>query len=338
MGLFDSIYRLYGTDDIDPETQGMSEVPIGMDEMAQPPVQPRGPRMIPPRNPIPRPGFNAYLEHIRNMPTQEDFNPSLGRKIGAGLVGFATGLNNPAAGYAASEQILRSPYNRALEEWSAKGGALKNLAAEEGDFAGNMMDYDVEGGKLDARYAELKTREDQIKKNYEIASKNATTAEAKVQAQKDRDAAMQTILEERNKIDRQEAGTKQFEAQTGRQRADAYGRYVDAYGQFGGGAQKDITPKVDELMKAEQDVLLELLATDQTASKFFKYNQDTGGIDPVFDESTMTPEAQYEREALMMKVGVEAQKRLGGEAVGGVPPLWRMRPKVVVPPNRRRMP
>ena len=336
-GFFNNMYRLYGEDGYDPysdpgmEAGGMEQVqlPEEPQDPLAPPAMP-SPRMIPPN--FPRPGMEQYREHIRNAPVNK---PSTLQTIMAGLGGFATawGRRDPGAGLETTQKLLNTPYEMALQEWKAKGTELGKVAAEEGDYLGNTMDYSAEGGKLDARYAELEARKGQIEKNYEIASKNATTAEAKVKAQQDRDGAMNKILEERNNIDRMEAGTNKFEAETGRQRSNAYGRYVDQYS-AGAGKVGDVTPKVDELMKAEQDAIIELLASDPAARKFFTYNQETGAVDPVMED--WSPEDLYEREALMGKIGVAAQKRLGGESVGGVPPLWRMKPKVTVQPNRRR--
>ncbi len=336
-GFFDNMYRLYGEGGFDPysdpgmEAGGMEQVQLPeepQDPLAPPPTM--TPRMVPPN--FPRPGMEAYREHIRNAPVNK---PSVLETIMAGIGGFATawGQRDPGAGLTTTQQLLNTPYERALQEWKAKGTELEKVAQEEGDYLGNAMDYSTEGGKLDARYAELDARKDQINKNYEIAMKNATTAEAKVQAQKDRDASMNKILEERNNIDRMEAGTNKFEAETGRRRADAYGRYVDQYS-AGAGKVGDVTPKVDDLMKAEQDALVEILASDPAARKFFTYNQETGSVDPVMED--WSSDDLYEREALMGRVGVAAQKRLGGESVGGIPHLWKMRPPVTVPPNRRR--
>lgn len=334
MGFFDSLYRLFGeNDEWNPE--GMAQVDLDpQEESSMGPPTPRGvqPRMIPPTTrSYNRPGFDTYLEHIRSMPREEEYEPGLGRKIAAGLIGFSAGLKDPAAGYAASEKIIRSPYERALNEWKMKSTELGTLAEEEGKYIGNISDENVEGGRLGARYAELDAKLDQINKNYEVASKNATTAEARVAAQKARDQALAEIARERNEID-------EFEAQTGRQRAGDYGRYVTAYGE---NARSGGVPKpsdVNDMYNAEQDALIELMSADPAFQKFYRYDETTQSVIPIMPgEEGWSPEDLAMRDALQSKVGIETQKRLGGLAAGGAPPLWRMRPNVVIPPERRRV-
>jgi hypothetical protein len=314
MAFFDNIYRIYGGDEMDPEV-----------EFGEDPPQPR---MIPPRMmSYARPGFDTYLEHIKNMPQESDFEASTGRKIAAALVGMASGLSNPAAGYAAAEQIMRSPYTRALSDWQTKGKELSSLAEEEGRFIGNLSDENIAAGTLGVRQGELEAKVAQINNNYDIALRKAKTADERNEIIRQRNADLKVLETEANRI-------KGIQASAAATRAGAYKKWVDEQPSPGEG--RVIPPKIGDMQEAEQDVLQEMLQeSPELMQRFFQFNSETGYIDPIINDEDMTEEDLATLQSIKAMIGARAQRRLGGNALGGAPPF---RPRVIAPPNRRRNP
>lgn len=292
------------------------------------------PRMIPPQQRgYARPGFDTYLQHIKSMPQEGDFEASTGRKIAAALVGLSAGLKNPGAGYQMAEQIMRSPYTRALSDWQSKGQELGSLTTEEGKFIGNMSDENIEAGKLGARHGELQAKVDQINRNYDVALRNAKTAAERNTLTQQRNADLKALGEEANKIDRIQAGAATTQAGAAKTRANAYSTWVDQQPSPGEG--RVVPPKIGDMQEAEQDILMEMMQEDPALiGQFFQFNSDTGYVDPKFNDE-MSPEELAQLQAIKAMIGARSQKRLGGQGLGGAPPV---RPRVITPPNRRRNP
>jgi len=82
------------------------------------------------------PALDEYADHIRGMPKQEDYAPSIWRKLLAGTSGVLTGYQsgNPLLAYDAANRIARAPYRNAMEEWQGKEDALKSSAQLENTF------------------------------------------------------------------------------------------------------------------------------------------------------------------------------------------------------------
>lgn len=66
-------------------------------------------------------------------PLMEDYRPSLKRRIGAGLAGFATGLKNPRLGVEVAESVRNSPFNSQYQDWVTQTKALENQANIENE-------------------------------------------------------------------------------------------------------------------------------------------------------------------------------------------------------------
>lgn len=337
MSFFDNIYRLYGqNDDLNPDNFNMPEMDQVEFEDPDPtmatPTEPMQPRVIPPR--YARPGFDTYMQHIKNMPTESQYAPGTGRKIGAALVGFAAGLKNPSAGYAMTEGILRSPYARAMDEWKAKGGALKDVTTEEGNYNEMMSKEGVEGGKLDIRGKELEAKKTQIENTYQVGMKNAKSTEERNLIAKQRNDDLKALAIEANKTDRIQAGASVTSANAATVNAEANTTRANAYADDVANRPDPqvIPPKIGDMDEAEAGAARHLYATYPNLRKFFTLDED-GNLSLNMDQE-WTPEEFRERERAMQLLGSEAQKRLGGQAVGGATPL---RPRVITPPNRRRI-
>lgn len=309
---------------------------------------PRGPRTIPPRMSQDRPMYDQYLETLRGIPVQKQ--ASTWDKIFAGIAGVSQGIlsGDPSKGLAAYEGTLRTPYERELADWKTKVGAAGEAAGLEEKELANDMDYVIRTGQLEntSRYNEIRaseaaTRATQAQNNYDVAIKRLDEL---IKSNADRKSiadATVAVNQAKVEVDRHQAESQRIQAEAAREQAVAAKTRAGAYGQYVGllGAGKIPKPSdVNDMYNAEQDVLTEMMATDPRLREYFDFDPETGVVTPkMLDVEGLTPEQLAEREALMSMVGVRTQERLGGLAGGGAPPLWRMRPDAVIPPERRRI-
>lgn len=77
------------------------------------------------------PAMRAFREHMSGVPDQSEYAPGIGRKIGAALVGFASGLQNPAAGAQTTRAILDAPFTNAYRNWATQAQGLQAAAENE---------------------------------------------------------------------------------------------------------------------------------------------------------------------------------------------------------------
>jgi hypothetical protein len=80
------------------------------------------------------PAMTDYLQHIQNVPDSStgDYNPSIWRRMLAGLAGGAAGGSGGALqGIKAAQSINEMPYRRAVEDYERKGSALESAARIE---------------------------------------------------------------------------------------------------------------------------------------------------------------------------------------------------------------
>ena len=90
---------------------------------------------------------NAYSEYINQMPKREDYRPGALRKISAVLAGMGSlgpyivqngvgsfhNQGNPGLeALKAGNAVRDEPYNQAMQDWTAKGGGMKEQAVLEG--------------------------------------------------------------------------------------------------------------------------------------------------------------------------------------------------------------
>lgn len=70
------------------------------------------------------PSEKMYSEYISRRPHyyDEEYRPSIGRRIGAALFGAGAGaIGKPELGMSGVEKIIRAPYERAFENWKTQG-------------------------------------------------------------------------------------------------------------------------------------------------------------------------------------------------------------------------
>lgn len=131
--------------------------------------------------------FNQMQDMIGAMP-QRDQNPSLMRRIGAGIVGFGAGIKPQAvvggqpigasfdveASNLGTDQFLNRKYYNEMSDWGAKFKALDPLVRAEGDInQNNRILYDA---SLD-RNLRTRTIERQEDRDAQLAKKENETLE-----------------------------------------------------------------------------------------------------------------------------------------------------------------
>lgn len=169
-----------------------------------------------------------YSQHLEQTPTMEENSPSIWRRIAAGLAGGLTGINNPAAGMQIGEQIVNDPYNRALSEHSLRTKPLEHRAKLEQEA--NDAAYDFE--KDMATREETARFHDMNNERWEEDREQRRSQAETVAAQKDAELGFREAeLNRRKQADQMMANWRNRTAKTGEQRANAYGEFVNKYGQ-----------------------------------------------------------------------------------------------------------
>lgn len=132
MGFPTSAFPVFGpgSDDLlDPETGQ----PIGQPKM--PPIS------IDPAMFKTSPATERYRQLMESVPRREDYQVGKGKKIAAALAGSLMALKDPAAGVAASQQVVERPYMEAMEAFNNEAKQAHTLAGIENAEADNLRQY-----------------------------------------------------------------------------------------------------------------------------------------------------------------------------------------------------
>jgi hypothetical protein len=78
------------------------------------------------------PSEKIYNDYINAKPKEEDYAPSIGRRLAGFLLGTLSGIGgHPDLAAANTEKIVKGPYNQELEDWKAQGLNLPARAKAE---------------------------------------------------------------------------------------------------------------------------------------------------------------------------------------------------------------
>lgn len=77
------------------------------------------------------PALSQYRDHIQSMPEYEDYKPSFGRRLVAGLVGAGLGARSPQQGIQFAESTVNKPYHEAISRWNMETAPLRESASLE---------------------------------------------------------------------------------------------------------------------------------------------------------------------------------------------------------------
>lgn len=171
-----------------PETSDPTASMDWMAQNSQPPaplaVQPRVSRYLDLLKSMDQPGpsLTAYQDALKSQPTYESTKPGWKRRLGAGVVGGLTtyGTGNPMAGISQVNDILETPYKRAITDYNSKIRGLGESARLEEDQRQNRqsmvkaamgmnLDYDKFMQQQENWKAEQKVREGNLNVNQQRA-------------------------------------------------------------------------------------------------------------------------------------------------------------------------
>lgn len=78
-------------------------------------------------------------DYISRRPELSDYQPSLGRKLGAFALGALSGLRSPEVAYQNAQRVRMDPYNNALTDWKAEGQNINTRALALDKAQGNEL-------------------------------------------------------------------------------------------------------------------------------------------------------------------------------------------------------
>lgn len=177
------------------------------------------------------PALSAYQKHLDEIPTREKNKSGWGRKIAAGIIGGAQGLQQGfQAGAETGRRIAEAPYENALGEWSNKSKSLGASAALEREEVEDQLKALSSARALGLKHDEFKLKRLESDRDYDVNATNAETRSRIADLTEQRDRAVDA--RERRRIDNEiERATRQldvneFTAQTGRINAGTNARNV----------------------------------------------------------------------------------------------------------------
>lgn len=196
------------------------------------------------------PVFDQYLETLQNAPRREDFQPSTGRKILAGLAGAATGFTSgAAAGSKAVQDITEAPFRNARRDFENELEPLEKGVGFEKAFGETLRKRTADRQGFGAKLARIESDYTKAKGQLEVAKQRAATAQdlARIkEAENNLDAEYQR---QKIEIDRMNAGSNRMRAGAAQTSANARARNADIYAKQGGARPRHVS--VTEQLTAE---------------------------------------------------------------------------------------
>lgn len=101
------------------------------------------------------PGLSAYKQELQNMPTPEQYKPSVGRKLGAALIGGLSGFAGDPNAYENAIGVRDKPYNQAMQQYGLKLSGLKEQAGMEQDEMNAQLRAISQARALGLKYDEF---------------------------------------------------------------------------------------------------------------------------------------------------------------------------------------
>jgi len=107
---------------------------------------------LPPAPPPQMTALDQYRQAMADQPYQEGYNPSKKRMLGGILLGglAGTAANNPMVGFNMGRQIVRSPYDNAMEQWKTSTTGYKGLADAEQDASNATANQELRKATLES--------------------------------------------------------------------------------------------------------------------------------------------------------------------------------------------
>lgn len=98
------------------------------------------------------PGLSAYRAALQNVPQSQDYRPSGWTRVAAGLSGLSAGLKDAGRGIQVAQDLNRSDYANAMEEYSSRLGTLQEQAKLEEADKRSRLEAIYKAGDLGMNY------------------------------------------------------------------------------------------------------------------------------------------------------------------------------------------
>ncbi len=264
-------------------------------DMIIPPSVQGGENIFSPRGTV----MEDYQSWLGRRPSEEDYAPSKGRKVLAGILGFLTGLKNPEAGAKVTRSLTRGGYDQALGDWEREGKTLGEVGKLQQDFGetrrkqiSDVLGYESSKQRVGATRERTKAMVDAEKNRHATAMANAKTSAEKAAETKRHNSELEKLAKENISIDK-------MDAQTRRQNADTY---------------RDKTtnkiPQQKEVRQAQNDATIEVVTEYPEFQEFFERDENNPRIIYPKENLSMSPEQREKYQIAVDLIRKRAQKKL----------------------------
>lgn len=171
------------------------------------------------------PQSQGFMELLSQQPRREDFKPSLGRKIGAGLAGIASSFGNPNSGGDVAFNILNRPFQRANEDYQMRLNNARQGAGLEQGLAGLFRQFGNDEFQRNQAGQELGLKRDQLTQQGALGNREIDVKQKALENQAAQQQLDRALQERRISIDQYQAATQRLNAETNQKEAasrDAY--------------------------------------------------------------------------------------------------------------------
>jgi hypothetical protein len=257
--------------------------------------------------------LQSYKDWASRRPTTEQYKPSLGRKILAGLAGVLAGAGGgPAAAVKMQQAIIGNKYRNAMVDWETEGKALEPIGELSKSIENvgqrretSKLAHETGMARVGATMEGVKQRSDteairHSDRMAELMSKEGSDAERRAEVSR-HNKAVEAIARETNQI-------RKTDAETRRKTSEAYSSRVDALNK-GGGKGKKGSPLPSHYRKAVQDTTNEVLATQRPEMRKY-FRQGPSGEIFLRPGQKLQPEEAQKLQAFLDDMRKKAKERL----------------------------
>jgi hypothetical protein len=214
--------------------------------------------------------LEQYRDWASRRPSREATDPSTGRKIVAGALGFLGGLVNPAAGGAITSGILEGPRRRAMKDWEEEGKALgtvgefaQNVSETRRKREGDVLGWEGVQSRVEAQRAAIGQRKEAENLRHQDRMANITEDSNRRKEIERHNKELERIATEMNRI-------RAIEAKARKTSAEAYSSRVGALNE-----RKGEKPNPAHYRAAIRDAISEMLPEYPDFQSYFVRHPST---------------------------------------------------------------
>lgn len=169
-----------------------------------------------------------YFSALQNAPTREEYKPSLGRKIGAGLAGLAASFTNPQAAGDITFGALNAPFMRAQGDYQQRLGNLAQGARGEQGLAALARQMSADEFERSKFGQELGFKESELAQKGALGGREIDLKGRILESDLKQKELDRALAEKRISTEQYNSATQRMNAETQRQSANDPMRYLGA--------------------------------------------------------------------------------------------------------------